>query len=79
VNPDTAQMIRDGERRLRDRRAAPQPDPMLELLNQVTADRDRLKRENRALRVVLQQQARLLDRSEPARVVYAEAQGANPS
>ena len=29
---------------------------------------ERLERENRALRVVVQQQARILDRSEPARV-----------
>jgi len=100
VNADTKAMIEAGERRLRDRRAAPQPDPMLELVNLVSADRDkwkalagryvieaaekdeqiaRLVREQRALRVILQSQQRLLDRSEPARVVYADAQGANPS
>jgi len=99
VNADTRAMIEAGERRLRDRRAAPQPDPMLELVNIVTADRDkwkalagryvieaaqrdeeiaRLIREQRAMRVVLQQQALLLDRSEPARVIYSEPKGANP-
>ena len=46
-------MIEAGERRLRDRRAAPQPDPMLELLNAITMDRDRLKRENAELRARL--------------------------
>jgi len=76
MNADTKAMIAAGERRLSERRAAPQPDPMLELLNQVTADRDRLKREVRALQVIVHHQARILDRSEPARVTYAEAKGA---
>ena len=35
----------------------------------------RLERENRSLRVVVQQQARLLDRSEPARVGCVRAEG----
>jgi len=37
---------------------------------------ERLTKENRSLRVIVQNQARLLDRSEPARVSYAEAKGA---
>ena len=79
MNADTRAMVEAGERRLRDRRAAPQPDPMLELLTQVTADRDRLKRENAALRRIVCHQARILDRSEPARVSYAQAEGERAS
>ena len=36
----------------------------------------RLERENRALRVIVQNQQRLIDRSEPARVTYSEPKGA---
>ena len=97
MNPDTKAMIEAGERRLRERRSAPQPDPMVELLNRITEDRDRWKaiagryvieaaenneqiarlvREQRSLRVIVQTQQLLLDHSEPARVVYAQAEGA---
>lgn len=75
MNADTKAMIEAGERRLRDRRAPVQPDPMLELVNEITADRDRLRREVRRLNALVTHQARILDRSEPARVTYAESQG----
>lgn len=72
MNADTAKMVADGERRLRDRRAAPQPDPMLALLNLVTADRDRLLRENRSLRAAVAKVARVNELGmRPAREVEA--------
>ena len=45
MTDETRQMYADGERRLRERRIAIQPDPMVAVLNLVTADRDRLARE----------------------------------
>jgi len=50
MTDETRQMYADGERRLRERRIAIQPDPMVAVLNLVTADRDRLKEELRRLK-----------------------------
>ena len=54
MTPRRAALIaRVGERRIAERRIELQPDPMVALLNRITADRDRLKAENRALRAQL--------------------------
>ena len=75
MTDETRQMYADGERRLRERRIAIQLDPMVAVLNLVTADRDRLKREVQRLTALVTQQQRLLDRPEPARVGYTQHEG----
>lgn len=44
-------------------------------IRRMQAEIDRLVKENRALRTMVQHQARILDSSEPARVSYAQAEG----
>ena len=44
-------------------------------LREATETIERLATENRALRVIVQKQARILDRSEPARVGCVRAEG----
>ena len=78
MNADTKAMYELGERRIAERRAevARAKEEVRQTISDLIDERERLVRENRALRAVMQQQARLLDHSEPARVVYAQAEGA---
>ena len=62
ITATNAELLEHGKRQI-ERRAhlRPQPsDPTTEVLNMVTGHRDRLQRENAALRAIVQSQARRL-------------------
>jgi hypothetical protein len=61
MNRVTAAIVRRGERRISERRATVAPDPLVAVLNLVTADRDRLKAENRRLREAITKAAHVIE------------------